>query len=40
LRAELARILTYQHVEVVPAELGESAPLTGAAALHEATVLH
>jgi predicted NBD/HSP70 family sugar kinase len=40
LRAELARILTYQRVDVVPAELGESAPLAGAAALPNADVLH
>lgn len=33
LRAALGRILTYQRVEVLPARLGESAPLTGAAAL-------
>jgi predicted NBD/HSP70 family sugar kinase len=33
LRAALARVLTYQRVAVVPAALGEDAPLTGAAAL-------
>ncbi|MGI5238133.1 ROK family protein [Dactylosporangium sp. CA-139066] len=40
LRAALARILTYQPVAVLPAALGESAPLIGAAALPAATVLH
>lgn len=33
LRMELARILTYQPVEVVPARLGDAAPLVGARAL-------
>ncbi|WP_426505210.1 ROK family protein [Dactylosporangium sp. McL0621] len=33
LRGALARILTYQRVTVLPAELGETAPLTGAALL-------
>ncbi|HTJ35516.1 MAG TPA: ROK family protein [Dactylosporangium sp.] len=43
LRAALAGILTYQRVALLPAALGESAPLAGAAALPglpEGAVLH
>ncbi|WP_433047408.1 ROK family protein [Dactylosporangium sp. CS-033363] len=43
LRATLHRVLTYQHVEVLPAALGETAPLAGAAllpTLPEDAVLH
>ncbi|MEV8511843.1 ROK family protein [Dactylosporangium sp. NPDC051484] len=43
LRAELARVATYQPVRVVPAALGEAAPLEGARALSflpEGAVLH
>jgi glucokinase len=41
LRARLAQVYTYQPAEVVPAALGESAPLAGAAALARGvTVLH
>jgi glucokinase len=40
LAAEVARRATYQQIQLTPAQLGENAPLVGAAALFEQTVLH